>query len=208
MERFADQICEELNVKKVTLHDPRKGPLLHRLVKPNMKTLGPKFESGLKGVLTAFAGVDGAAILREFDAGRPFELACPGGPATIEPGDVVVSLQASEGWAGVADRDTQVLIDARITDELKLEGMAREVVRQVQELRKQSGLEMEDRIVLSLSTASETLRRAITIHKAYICAETLAVELVDQPIGNGAYTANVKIDGQQLTIELRKASGA
>ena len=206
MERFADQICEELNVKKVTLHDPNNGPLLQRLVKPNMKTLGPKFESRLKEVSAAILAADGAAILREFYAGRLFELPCPGGSVTIEPGDVVVSLQASDGWAGVADRSTQVLIDTRITDELKLEGMAREIVPQVQELRKQSGLEMEDRIVLCLSTESEALRRAIKIHKAYICAETLAVELVDQPIGNGAYRVNVKIDGQQLTIELRKAT--
>ena len=70
----------------------------------------------------------------------------------LESADFLISYKAPDGWAGVADRGTQVAIDARITAELAGEGMAREVVRQVQELRKQSNLQMEDRIVLYLHT--------------------------------------------------------
>jgi isoleucyl-tRNA synthetase len=205
VERFADQIAEELNVKKVTLHDPSAGPLLRRLVKPNLKSLGPKLGPRLKEVVSVLAAADGSAIARELEAGRPFELTLSGGTVEVEPGDLVVSLQAPEGLAGVADRDTQVVIDARLTEELKQEGMARDVVRQVQDLRKAAGLEMDDRIVLHLYTASEALGKAVEAHKKYISDETLATQWATQPLGDGARTATAKVDGQPLTIELRKA---
>ncbi len=205
VERFAGQLIEELNVKKVTLHDPAAGPLLHQIVKPNMKLLGPKFGPRLKEVLAALASADPAALARELEADRSVELPCPGGTVTVEPGDVVVLLQATEGWAGVADRSTQVAIDTRITPELAREGIAREVVRHVQQARKDAGLEVEDRIELYLGTESAALRQAIDEHRGYIAAETLTARWATQPLGDGAYTANVKVDGQPLTIQLRKA---
>jgi isoleucyl-tRNA synthetase len=190
----------------VTLHDPAQGQLLGFDVKPNMKTLGPKFGPRLKVVQAAIAAADPATLAEQAQAGKPVEVACPNGAVVLDPGDLVVTLKAPEGWAGVADRGTQVLVDTRITDALKQEGIARDVVRQVQELRKQSGLEMEDRIVLYLGTEPEQLRRAIETHKEYICNETLAVELSSQPLaGEGVYSATVRIDGSALTIQLRKA---
>ena len=89
--------------------------------------------------------------------------------------------KAPEGWAGVADRGTQVLIDTRITDELAREGMAREVVRYVQDLRKTADLKMEDRIVLFLGPEGTELLKAIQQHRDYIAAETLTVRWADSP---------------------------
>jgi len=83
--------------------------------------------------------------------------------------------------------------------------MAREVVRHVQDLRKTAGLEMQDRIVLSLQTDFPGLAKAIKAHQDYICRETLAVEFTTKPLGKGAARVEVKIEGQPLTIELRKA---
>jgi isoleucyl-tRNA synthetase len=169
-----------------------------------MKVLGPKFGPRLKEVQTALAAADGVAMARELEAGKSFELPCTGGTVTVEPGDVVVQLQAADGWAGVADRGTQVAMDARLTDELNREGMARDVVRQVQDLRKQSGLEMEDRIALHLHTDSPALQQALAAHQAYIMAETLTAQWSDKPLDGQAHTAQAKIDGQMLTIMLRK----
>ncbi|HXG12315.1 MAG TPA: isoleucine--tRNA ligase [Gemmataceae bacterium] len=205
VERFSDQIRDELNVKAVCLHESRNGPLLHYEIKPNLKNLGPKLGARLKEVLEALAQVDPSTAAKKVGAGQSLELSCPGGPVTLEPADVVVQMKAPEGWAGTADRNTQVLIDTRITEELKQEGMAREVVRQVQELRKKANLEMEDRIVLHLGTDSPALRQAIAAHRDYICAETLTVRLSAEPLGGNAPRAAVKVDGQPLTIELRKA---
>jgi isoleucyl-tRNA synthetase len=205
VERFADQIAEELNVKKITLHDPAQGPLLQVVVKPNMKTLGPKFGSRLKEVQTALQAADPVAMARAVSAVTPFELACPGGAVTLEPSDVVVQMQAPEGWAGVVDKNTQVSIDCRLTEELKLAGMAREIVRHVQNLRKEAGLEMEDRIVLYLGTDSPVLRQAIEAHRDYIAAETLTTVWAAEPLPDSCATANVKVEGQPLTIQLKKA---
>jgi isoleucyl-tRNA synthetase len=113
-------------------------------------------------------------------------------------------MKAPEGRAGVADKGTEVLLDVRITAELKLEGLARDVVRLVQEQRKAAGLEPEDRIVLFLATESPELRQAIDTHRAYIAAETLAAEWATEPLEGPAHRAEVKVDGQPLTIELKK----
>jgi hypothetical protein len=86
--------------------------------------------------------------------------------------------------------------------------MAREVVRQVQELRKKSSLEMEDRIALFLHTDSPQLREAIERHQTYICSETLASRWETQSLDGDSYQATVKVDGQPLRIELRRVPAA
>jgi isoleucyl-tRNA synthetase len=208
VERFAGQIEEELNVQEVTLHDPAEGPLLTQEVGPNMKTLGKTFGARLSEVLSALAAAPAAEVAARVQAGQTIELACAGGLFTLEPDDVVVQWKAPEGWAGVADRGTQVMIDARLTEELRREGMARDVVRQVQELRKQSNLEVEDRIALWLDTDSERLRQAIDAHRGYIATETLAAQWATQPLNGEGHCTHVKVEGQDLFIELRRLAGA
>jgi isoleucyl-tRNA synthetase len=204
VERFADQIIEELNVKKVTLHDPAAGPLLTPDIKANMKTIGPKFGPRLKDVQAAIAAAPAAMLAEKVQAGQPFELLFGNETFTLDPADVVVQMRAPDGWAGVADRGTQVIIDARITDALKREGMARDVVRQVQQARKDANLEMEDRIELYLGTESAALRQAIDAHRDYIGGETLTTKWATTMTGDGWHKADVKIEGQALTIALRK----
>jgi isoleucyl-tRNA synthetase len=205
VERFGDQISEELNIKKVAVHDAANGPLLKMAAKANARTLGPKVGPRLqeiqkvieRSLSTVTSLIDGTA--------SEVALACPGGPVTISAADLLATWEAPDGWAGVAERGTQVAIDGRVTDELALEGMAREVVRHVQDLRKKAGLEMEDRIELSLCSESAKLQQAIHTHRAYICNETLAVKLsVCKPLNGEKHQANVRIDGQALTIQLRK----
>ncbi len=201
VERFADQICEELNVKKVMLHDSAKGPLLALEVKPNLKTLGPKFGGRLKDMQAAIASASASDLAAKVKAGQPFDLH----GFELEPTDVVVQSKAPEGWAGAVDGCTQVLIDTRITEELAREGIARDVIRQVQELRKKANLEMEDRIALRLATGSDNLRQAIETHRTYIANETLVMVWASQPLNGECHRADVKVDGQPLTIELHKA---
>ncbi len=205
VERFGDQIREELNVKAVSLHDPEWGPLLSPEVKPNMKSLGPKFGARLKDVIAAIAAADASALATKVRAGETIELPCAGETILLEPGDLIVSVKAPEGWVGTIDGDTQVALDTRITEALAREGTARDVVRHVQEQRKEAGLEMEDRIVLYLGTESEKLRAAIDAHRDYIAAETLTVEWSSQPLtGSKMHRATVKVEGQSLTIELQR----
>jgi isoleucyl-tRNA synthetase len=202
IKRFAGQIEEELNVKKATLHEGES--LLTLDAKANMKAVG-RFKAQIKDVAAAITGAKPADLAAKVKAGQPFEL----NGFTLEPADVIVSQKAPEGWAGVADRDTQVLIDARVTPELKREGMARDVIRQVQQLRKEANLEMEDRIALYLHTDSAELRQAIEAHRDYIAGETLTVQWSSAPLGAGAVEPKppgAKVEGQALTIQLRKSA--
>jgi isoleucyl-tRNA synthetase len=200
-ERFPDQLSEELNVKWVTLAD---GPLLKPEIKPNPKSLGPKFGPRLAEVQKAVAATPPATLAELIQAGKPFELSGPGGPLALESGDFFVQMKAPEGWAGVADRGTEVLLDVRLTEELRREGTARDVVRQVQEQRKSAKLEMEDRIALYLATESEPLRKAIDAHRDYIAGETLATSWAAGPLNGQAHRATVQVEGQPLTIELAR----
>jgi len=206
VERFGDQICEELNVKEVTLHEAADGPLVNFAVSLNMKVAGPKFGPRVKEVEAALAEANAEYVTRHFASTlRPISLPCLGGDVLLEKPDVRTFLVPYEGWQAIGDAGTVVAIDACITDELKREGMAREVIRHVQQARKDAGLEMEDRIELYLGTESAMLRQAIEEYRDYIAAETLTVRWSEEPLGDGAATANVKVDGQALTIQLRKA---
>jgi len=206
VERFGDQICEELNIKKVSLHSGA-GTMLRRIVEPNRKSLGPRFGDRLKAVLTIFEKeAEDSEMKTALANGTSYVLNLPEGPETLNPTDVTVKYLAPDGWTGVVDRGTQVMIDTRITGELAAEGMAREVIRFVQDLRKKTDLQMEDRIVLYLGTESAALAAAIATHQAYMMAECLVSEWVSQPLGPEAATSSVKIDGQPLTIQLKKSS--
>lgn len=202
--RFADQLCEELNLKKASLHDASAGPLLVPEIKANAKNLGPRFGQRLKDVQQAILKADPLELLKHSQAGAPFQLVYGAEIFDLEPADLFISLKAQEGWTGVADRDTQVALDTRITEVLALEGMARDIIRQVQDLRKKSGLEMEDRIILHLETASELLGKSIAGHRDYIASETLVLNY-SATAPTDAQVAQVKIETHELTITLKKA---
>src|ERR1700752_4690425 len=116
VERFAEQVKEELNVKKVSLHDPAAAPLLSPTVKANMKSLGPKCGPRLQEVKAALETTPASVLEEKGKAGAEFELNCPGGPFVITAADFTINYVAPEGWAGVADRGTQVALDTRITE--------------------------------------------------------------------------------------------
>jgi isoleucyl-tRNA synthetase len=202
VERFADQITEELNIKQVRLHDPAKGPLLAFDVKVNPKVGGPKFGQQMGAVTAALAKTAGA--VDAFLAGKSVTVTLPdGSTVVVEPGDVWVQPRMEKGYSGLVDHGTQLLLDGRITPALAAEGMAREVIRHVQNRRKEAGLQAEDRIVLRLVAEGE-LAAAIETHWTYIAGETLATRRSVEPIP-GAFVVEVKVEGMSLRIELAKA---
>lgn len=197
VERFADQLREELNVKSVTLHDKMTGPLLSSSAKLNKKTAAAKLGAKLKEAETFLATANAESLAESLREG-PVEIC--GVP--LDSNDITIEFTASTGWAGVADRGTQVAIDARITDELAKEGLARDIIRLIQDHRKNSGLNMEDRIELFLGTDSEKLRSAIETHRDHIAAETLAVQWTDRELDG---SSDAKVEGQSLKVGVRKA---
>ena len=195
VEHFAETIREELNVKRVSLHEA--GELLAASFRPNARTFNQKFAARIADAQATLEATPSADLTRLTQARTPFTL----GEFTYDPADILVTYTAPEGWSGIADGATQVALDSHITPELAREGMARDIIRQINDLRKAAGLNMEDRITLLLATEDATLRQAIEEHRDYIAGETLAIAWATTP---GGKTAVGKVEGKELTVGVEK----
>ena len=202
VERFADQLREELNVKAVSLHDSTTKAMLRTVVKLNKKTANAKLGAKGKDAETALAALDAANLADDLRKSGTFTLL----GVELDSTDLLIEFTAPDGWTGIADRGTQVMLDTRITPELKAEGLARDVVRLVQDARKEAGLDIADQIELALTTESAELAAAIASHRDTIAGETQAVRWHETPLGNGSFcVTGKKIDGHALSLSLRKA---
>ncbi|QJW95698.1 class I tRNA ligase family protein [Frigoriglobus tundricola] len=199
--RFPDLIIDELNVKAVRLHDAAAGPLLTASARLNKKSAGGKLGAKLKEAEEALAAADAADLAARLLRG-PVEVT----GVALDKADFAIEFAAHAGWCGVADQGTQVAISTTITEALKLEGLARDVVRQVQNARKDAKLDLLDKIALHLGTEAPELAKAIGTHRDTIGTAVQATQWSDAPLtGAGAHTATVKIDGHPLAIALQKA---
>ena len=204
VELFQDHFLEELNVKKVTLRDSADD-MVTVLVEPNMKTLGPKFGRNVSAARAAIAELDGASVEKKLAQNEPVMIEIDGNALPVASEDLTVSRSYQDAWAGASDGPTVTLLDTRLTPQLKNEGLARDIVRNVQNLRKEAGLDIADRIRLGLSTDAEGLHDAIEQCGDYIKNETLAVELLTEPPATDLGRIDVKIDGNPLVIALARA---
>ncbi len=127
-----------------------------------------------------------------------------GNTTTLDTEDITITKSYGDNWAGAADGQTVVMIDKRLTPELKNEGIARDLVRNVQKLRKEAGLDIADRITLSLVTDSAALKAAIDQCGDYIQAETLATTLTSEALADALASTDVKIDGATATVSLSR----
>ncbi len=196
LRRFATTICDELNVKSVVLSE---SPLLKASAKIQMKTAGAKIGAKRKEVDEAMKTVAAEDLAKRLRAG-PIEL----GGVALDANDIAIEYTAESGWAGVVDRGTQVAIDGRLTPELRAEGLSRHVIRFVQDARKNAGLDLADKIVLSLTSPAEELMAAIRAHRDAIAAAVQATAWVDGPMTDLGFATTVKVDGMELMIGLSK----
>ncbi len=172
----ANLIKHEVNVKEIEFIDDASG-ILVKQIKPNFRTLGPKFGKQMKDIATVindFTQQDIQALERQGSK----EITLDGKVLTLTLDDVEITSQDIEGWL-VASSSTGLVValDATITDELRAEGIARELVNRIQNLRKDTGLEVTDRIRIRLQQ-QDTLEKAVRANEAYIKEETLANEIL------------------------------
>ena len=196
VEHFAPLVCDELNLKALTLHGgPR--PLLTASVKLSKKTAAAKLGPKLKDAEAELATLDAAALQARLRTG-----AASLAGVDLVAGDFAFEFTAAPGFVGVVDKATQAALDTRITPELKAEGLAREVVRFVQDARKDAGFDVSDKITLVLTTANAELHSAIATHRTAIAGEVQAVAWPDTVQG---FTTTATVDGHALTIAVAKA---
>ena len=148
---LAEVIADELNVKAITPAD-NLDALVHYSYKPNLKTLGPKLGKLLGAVKNALTTID-SATLAPLRKGEPVTLTIEGQPVTLAPEDVLISTEQASDWACADDTGIQIALSTTLTPPLVREGMARDMIRQVQQLRKEHDLEENDRIVIRWSAA-------------------------------------------------------
>ncbi len=197
-------ITDELNVKVV---DYARGmeELVSYSVKPNFKALGPRFGARVKGVAGALAATDAHALVATLEKeGRAF-VAVDGAEVELTPEELDVRIEGRPGFSLAREGPYGVALDLDITPELRAEGVAREVIRGVQDLRKTAGLAVEDRIELSLSTDDDSIAEALKAHLEYVSSEVLATttHLDEETAGDAAATI-IEVDGGVVTAKLQR----
>lgn len=195
-------ILTEVNVKEVEYLSDATG-IIHKKIKPNFKTLGPKYGKLMKeisNVIGQFSQQDISTLERE----GTFDISIGGQSITITPEDAEIITEDIPGWLVATEGNLTIALDINITEDLKLEGIAREFINKIQNIRKDSGFEVTDRVTLKIKK-HEMLNQALETHKEYICTQTLAIglELVNDLDINVART--VEIDtGLETLLSVEK----
>ena len=170
IEAVANLIKHEVNVKEIELLEDASG-ILVKQIKPNFKTLGPKFGKDMKAIATAVQEF-GQQEIAQFEKAQTYSLQLPDKTVTLSLDDVEISTQDIEGWLVATAGTLLVALDIHITPELRQEGIARELVNRIQNIRKDNDYDITDRIQIRLQ-AHPALQEAVTANEAYIKNETL-----------------------------------
>ena len=174
-ELVADLIQSEINVKSIELLDDASD-ILVKEIKPNFKALGPRFGKNMKAAVGVINNLSDEQV-KSLEAGETLAVEINGEAANIEPNDVLIQSKDIEGWLVANGNGLTVALDIQLDDDLIDEGIAREMINRIQNLRKDAGFEVTDKIILYLSE-DVALVKVFEKHQAYIQQETLTTKIV------------------------------
>jgi isoleucyl-tRNA synthetase len=194
----ADLVTAELNVKELDFVS-EEADLVSYAVKPNYRSLGPRFGKRMPQVAAAVEALDPVHVAAVMADGGEIGISIDGDEHTIGPDEVTLSLQPLEGYEVEAEAGHAVALQLELDDELRREGLAREIVHAVQNARKAAGLDISDRIELALG-GDEDLLAAARAHEPYIAGEVLATSITY----DDTETPPVRVDGRDLRIEVTR----
>ena len=199
-----DQILEELNIKSIELI-PRDAKLVSYRIKPNLPVVGKRYGKLIPALREYLASADGAAIAAGAERDEVHRAVIAGQEVELEPAMLLIETESAQGFACAEDEGYLVGLDTTLDADLRREGLAREVVRAVQDARKQAGLEVSDRIVLDVE-GDAAVMAAVAAHRAHIATETLASHWA--PLrGTTAFVAQLEEPEFECTIRLAKSEG-
>ncbi|MEM9830550.1 MAG: isoleucine--tRNA ligase [Bacteroidota bacterium] len=190
LEEVESIILSEVNVKGIEYIDDTSGVLVKK-IKPNFRKLGKQYGPMMKDISKAVAQM-GQEEINRLEQEQKYELALPQERITLTTEDVEITSEDIPGWSVAREGNITVALDITITEELRQEGLARDLVNRIQNLRKDRGLDVQDKIRVKIAKGDELLNEAIRNHREYICQETQAVELS---------LANTLSDGTSLEID-------
>jgi isoleucyl-tRNA synthetase len=192
---MSELVREELNVRE--LQFVSEADELGRVeIKPNYRSLGPRFGKQMPLVAAAVAGLDAAHAAAALRNGQSVAISVAGTEHELGADDLLVTMKPLEGYQVEREGSHAVALALEIDESLRAEGWAREIVRAVQSARQSAGLEVSDRIVLTLD-GDRSLLGAARTHQAYIAGETLATQIAYESLDG---VAPVTIDGRSLKI--------
>jgi isoleucyl-tRNA synthetase len=203
LEKVRDIILDEVNVKTIEYVNDESG-IVNKKAKPNFKTLGKKFGKEVNKVATLVREMS-ASQISTLEKNGEYTLALSGKEIKIQLEDVEILREDIEGWLVASDSDLKLTIalDTELNDDLKNEGLVRELVNRIQSIRKDSGLEITDRIKLYLSLPAR-MRVAVEAYKDYLMNETLAVEINFELNGQTQVAKQDEINGEAFRIAIEK----
>ena len=201
IEAVADLIMSEVNVKGINYVGGDAGILVKR-IKPDFKKLGPKFGKNMKAAAQALTSLEQSQIA-QFEKDGKIALTLNGEEAVVELADVEVISEDIPGWLVTNDGNITVALDITITDDLRKEGIARELVNRIQNVRKSKDFNITDRIVVKI-TPDEHVNDAVAQFKDYIAKQVLAVAIELAPV-EGTDVIALDMDDYELKITVDKA---
>ncbi len=202
IEAVKDLILSEVNVKTIDFLS-KENNVLVKSIKANFKTLGPKFGAKMKAIAAAIASFSQEDIATIECEGR-FNLTIGQESVEIALSDVEIITQDIPGWVVANEDDLTVALDTTITESLRLEGISRELVNRIQNIRKEQGFDVTDNIIVEIEK-QETLCKAAEAFRDYICSETLTQKLIfSDKVACPLQTIDV-IEGTELAIRITKA---
>ena len=200
IELVKNLILNEVNVKELTFVDNAAGILVKR-IKPDFKKLGPRYGKVMKQLAAAIQGMTQENI-QQFEATGSFTFDIDGQQAVVELADVEVISEDIPGWLVANEGRLTVALDITVTEELRLEGLARELVNRIQNIRKSSGFDITDKITIAV-LSSEDMDPAIRAYSSYIAGQVLAesIEIADV-VSDGT---ELDFEEFKLTVKVEKA---
>ena len=198
---YVSIIADELNVKEVRFVDDASSFISYR-VKPQLKTLGPRYGKLLPKINQYLAGEGvGNAVVAAHNRGENYKFDIDGTEISLAAEDVLVSTEENAGFVTVTEHDLSVVLDTNLTPELIEEGFVREIVSKVQTMRKEAGFEVTDHIVLS-HHGNSRIESIFAKHGAEIAADTLADSI---KLGSAGYVKDWEINGESVTLGVEKS---
>lgn len=200
VEAVKNLIMSEVNVKEINFVDDSTGILVKR-IKPDFKKLGPKCGKSMKTVAAQLQSLEQDQIAKLEKEGK-YEIAVDGNVVVVEKGDVEILSEDIPGWLVANNGSITIALDVTITEELKREGVARELVNRVQNIRKSSGFEITDKINIEIENKKEIVE-AVNDFKDYIASQVLAVNInVVDTVANGM---ELDFDDFKVNVAVAKA---